>query len=189
MGSGFFGAGFFAAAAGFGGFGSCFGRCEDGFVVVGIVGVISIIVVAVVAVIAVSKAGAGVIVVEIEIEIIIEIVIVIEIEAFAEFDFGVLAGIKIEFVFIVLIVIVVVFESGVADDGFGGDAHIFATASWSFIVVGFDEDNKPCAYASGYPKERKLPVDGKLDFAITAGYYQMKTPKRWIIHAWGHYKE
>lgn len=59
----------------------------------------------------------------------------------------------------------------------------------TIIVVGVDADGKPCAYASGYAEERKLPKGGSVNFKITAGTYLATQPERWIVHSWGSYRD
>jgi hypothetical protein len=59
----------------------------------------------------------------------------------------------------------------------------------TIIVVGLDADDKPCAYASGYADERKLPKGGSVNFKITAGTYLATQPTRWIVHSWGSYRD
>lgn len=53
------------------------------------------------------------------------------------------------------------------------------------MAIGYDENDKPCAYASGKTVDRYLGAEGTTTFKINSGIYQVYPPVRWVIDAWG----
>lgn len=51
--------------------------------------------------------------------------------------------------------------------------------------IGYDEQDLPCAYASGYAQTRKLGAGQTTEFRIGTGTWTARPPARWEAIAWG----
>lgn len=52
-------------------------------------------------------------------------------------------------------------------------------------AVGYDADDKPCAFAHGYARVASLQPGQESDFKLGTGTWQTETPTRWQLEAWG----
>lgn len=51
--------------------------------------------------------------------------------------------------------------------------------------IGYDEEDKVCAYATGYAKPTTLEAGGTSDFKFGTGTWQVRPPVRWEVESWG----
>lgn len=52
-------------------------------------------------------------------------------------------------------------------------------------AVGYNADDKPCAFAHGYARVASLQPGQESDFKLGTGTWQIETPTRWQLEAWG----
>lgn len=65
------------------------------------------------------------------------------------------------------------------------NAHSRSLSSVLVQAIGFDEQGQPCSYTLVYADSKVIAPGAASKFAVIAGTWQVTTPTRWEIHAWG----